>query len=54
MALDYLELFCTPHDKAKMTEEERKNYEAAAALFKEKKAKYNLKYNLHTSGLSNN
>ena len=53
MSLDYLELFCTPHKKAEMTEDEQKEYEAAVALFKEKKTEYNLKYNLHTSGLSN-
>ncbi len=51
MALDYLALICMPHNKAEMTAEEQKEYEAAVALFKEKKKKYNLKYNLHTSNL---
>jgi len=45
IALDYLKLFCMPHDKRKMTKEEKEEYEAACAEFLEYKKANNLCYN---------
>ncbi len=49
MAFDYLRLFCTPHDKASMTEEEQKTYEAAVQDYLRKRTEYGFYHNLFTA-----
>ncbi len=50
IALDYLKLFCMPHDKRWMSKEEQEEYEAACAEFLEYKKANDLCYN-EISGL---
>ncbi len=47
-SLDYLKLFCMPHDKAKMTKEEQADYEAACEEFHAYKNSHKIFYNLTT------
>ncbi len=49
LAVTYLDLFCIYHDKAKMTEEEQKEYEAACEKFRRDKEAAGLYYNIYTA-----
>ncbi len=49
LSVTYVELFCTCHDKAKMTEEEQKAYEAACEKFRRDKAESGRFYNIYTT-----
>lgn len=47
-SLTFLQLFCTPHDKEKMTAEECAAYDAAVEQYHETKKKYHYFYNIFT------
>ena len=49
MAFDYLRLFCTPHDKASMTEEEQATYESQVQDYLRKRTEYGFFHNLFTA-----
>ena len=49
MALDYLRLFCTPHDKTAMTAEEQAAYESQVQDYLSKRKKYGFFHNLFTA-----
>jgi hypothetical protein len=49
MSLDYLDLFCQPHIKEKMTEAEKKAHEEAFAGFLERKERFKQHVNLYTA-----
>ncbi len=49
ISLKYMELFCMPHEKSKMTEEQRAAYEAEVEQFYIDKEKYGFRYNNWTA-----
>jgi len=49
MEVTYLDLFCIPHEKNKMTPDERSEYEAAVEQYYKDKEKYGLYYSSWTS-----
>ena len=51
MAVNYLALFCMPHEKGKMSEAERAAYEAAAERFNADKIRYGFHYNIWTGNV---
>ena len=48
VSVNYLKLFCMPHDRDSMSEEARKRYEAEVKAFFADKEKYGLHYNIQT------
>ncbi len=48
-AITFLDLFCTPHIKGKMTKEEQKAYENEVAKFYKDKERFHCHYNVNTS-----
>lgn len=53
MSIRYVKLFCMPHEKSKMSENEQAAYEAEVDAFLRDKETYDIRYNVWTSNYLN-